>query len=278
MKKLYALLFTLALFVLMPLTIEASSLNEDAIDLPRNDSIHSLIPEKSDLTKIVDDTDSRFYKVSLGMNAEESLTLVPSRNKTFDVEIMDNSGNLIVQRYGVGNDGNRQIKFATNYIGDYYIYIKPSNDGGSDYPYSLRVIAGEPVYLALNPDHRVNLNTTSITSSKTTSSTQYFDLTNISSIPDDAILTNILVGGKETNRYLTDLYTLKRSILPDSTNNWIDAEYPLYQPSQLDHVPKYAQVKVKQRYAFRISGAFSSSGTYTLNQPYIILSYKREMK
>ncbi len=278
MKKLYALLFTLALFVLMPLTIEASSLNEDAIDLPRNDSIHSLIPEKNDLTKIVDDTDSRFYKVSLGMNAEENLTLVPSRNKTFDVEIMDNYGNLIVQRNGVGNDGSRQIKFATNYIGDYYIYIKPSNDGGSDYPYSLRVIAGEPVYLALNPDHRVNLNTTSITSSKTTSSTQYFDLTNVSSIPDDAILTNILVGGKETNRYLTDLYTLKRSILPNSTNNWINAEYPLYQPSQLDHVPKYAQVKVKQPYAFRISGSFSSSGTYTLSQPYVILSYKREMK
>lgn len=278
MKKFYALLFTLTLFVLMPLTIDANSLYEDAIDLPRNDSIHSLIPEKNDLTTIVDDTDSRFYKVSLGMYDEESLTLVPSRNKTFDVEIRDNAGNPIVQRYGVGDNGNRQIKFATNYIGDYYIYIKPSNDGGSDYPYSLRVIAGEPVYLALNPGHRVNLNTTSITSSKTTSSIQYFDVTNVSSIPDDAILTHILVGGTETNRYLTDLYTLKRSIRPDSTYTWINAEFPLYQPQQLDHVPKYAQVKVKQRYAFRISGTFSSSGTYTLSQPYIILNYKREMK
>lgn len=278
MKKLYALLFTLTLFVLMPLSIDANSLYGEVIDLPRNDSIHSLIPEKNDLTTIVDDTDSRFYKVSLGMNDEESLTLVPSRNKTFDVEIMDNTGNVIVQRYGVGNDGNRQIKFETNYIGDYYIYIKPSNDGGSDYPYSLRVVAGEPVYLVSNPGHRVNLNTTSITSSKTTSSIQYFDLTNVSSIPDDAILTNILVGGTETNRHLTDLYTLKRSIRPDSTYTWINAVFPLYQPNQLDHVSKYAQVKVKQRYAFRISGTFSSSGTYTLSQPYIILNYKREMK
>lgn len=121
------------------------------------------------------------------------------------------------------------------------------------------------------------MNASSISSIKTTSTIQYFDLTNVSSIPDDAILTGFTIGGTETNRYLISLYSIKRSLCPTSTVSWIDATFPLYNPKQLDAVPKHAQIKVKQPYAFKYSASFDLPGSYTL-KPFILISYKREMK
>lgn len=275
MKKFFSLLFILSLFVFMPLVTNANDLSEEAIELQRNDRTDFSIPEKSDLTSIMGDGDSKIYKVALGMNRSEKLTLVT--RKTFDVTITDPNGDRIVQETGLGDEGNRQVEFETSIVGEYYIQIKPSEYGRNNYPYSLRTIVGEPVYLYANPSYRVDLRTSSISSRKTTSDIQYFDLTNISSIPDDAILTDFTIGGKETNRYLVSLYSIKRSLRPTSSFSWIDATFPLYNPKQLDAVPKHAQIKVKQPYAFKYSASFDLPGTYTL-QPFVLISYKREMK
>lgn len=155
MKKLYSLLFILFLFVFMPSITNANGLYEGATDLQRNDSTNYFIDEKNDLTTITGEDDSRIYKISLGMNASEKLTLVS--RKTFDVEITGPNGNTIVQRTGVGDEGYRQVEFETSYVGDYYIQINPSNDGRSDYPYSLRVIAGEPVVNAILNRKNINI-------------------------------------------------------------------------------------------------------------------------
>jgi len=54
------------------------------------------------------------------------------------------------------------------------------------------------------------------------------------------------VGGTEVNRSSLSLYSIKRSLRPNSSLNWIDATYPLYSPSDLDVAPKSDQILVKQ--------------------------------
>ena len=75
MKKFFSLLFILSLFVFMPLVTNANDLSEETIELQRNDRTDFSIPEKSDLTSIMGEGDSKIYKVALGMNRSEKLTL-----------------------------------------------------------------------------------------------------------------------------------------------------------------------------------------------------------
>ncbi|WP_339262692.1 hypothetical protein [Lysinibacillus sp. FSL K6-3209] len=119
MKKFFSLLFILSLFVFMPLVTNANDLSEEAIELQRNDRTDFSIPEKSDLTSIMGDGDSKIYKVALGMNRSEKLTLVT--RKTFDVTITDPNGDRIVQETGLGDEGNKQVEFETSIVGEYYI-------------------------------------------------------------------------------------------------------------------------------------------------------------
>lgn len=261
------------MFVIFPNLSKADT--TDVIDLPRNDSTNSLMtPEKNHLSNIVDENDSRVYKISLGMNRTEKLTIVSK--KTFDIEITDANGTTLVQRSGFGDEGNRQVEFPTSVIGEYYIYITPSVDDRNQYPYSLRVIVGEPVYMYSN-FYKVDLNTSTLTSPTTTSTTQNFDLSNVSSIPNDAILTDFTIGGTETNRTVLNLTSIKRSLRPSSSISWIDVTYPLYGVDRLDYVSKNSQIRMKQSFSFKQSATFYSSGTYTL-KPYVNFTYKREMK
>lgn len=103
----------------MPLVTNANDLSEEAIELQRNDRTDFSIPEKSDLTSIMGDGDSKIYKVALGMNRSEKLTLVT--RKTFDVTITDPNGDRIVQETGLGDEGNKQVEFETSIVGEYYI-------------------------------------------------------------------------------------------------------------------------------------------------------------
>lgn len=250
---------------------------DNAIELQRNDSTDLSIPEKNALTTITDQSDSRIYKISLGMNPSEKVTLVSG--KKFDIEITDPDGSTIAQATAIGGyntTDTRQVVFPTSKVGDYYVEITPSTFGGTQYPYSLRVIVGEPIY-TYGHTHKVNLLSSSITSSRTTSAVQYFDLSSVSTIPEDAVLTDIFVGGNDVNAMLLNLYSSKRSIRPNSTYTWIDAAFPLYRKGNLDYVPKSQQVRVKQRFAFKHSSSFEQSGTYTLT-PAITLTYKKEMK
>ncbi|XQY91690.1 hypothetical protein ACNRWW_19715 [Metabacillus sp. HB246100] len=279
MKKIISVLMLLTVFItLLPNLADASTSSElaieNAVELPRNDSTNFSMPEKNDLTDIVDASDSRAYKISLGMNPTEKLTIITE--KTFDIEITDANGITLVQRSGVGTEGNRQVEFPTSEVGDYFIYITPSEDGRNLYPYSLRVIVGEPIYHYSN-SYRVNLSTSTLTSSKTTSAIQSFDLSNVSTIPNDAIVTGFTIGGTEVNRSLLSLYSIKRSLRPTSSFSWIDATFSLYKRDQLDYVPKSNQIRLKQSFSFKQSATFLSSGTYTLT-PYVSLSYKRELK
>lgn len=273
MKKIISVLMLLTMFVILPNLGEASTTN--VIDLQRNDSTNTLMtPEKNHLSTIVDENDSRAYKVSLGMNRTEKLTIVSK--KTFDIVITDSNGTTLVQRSGFGDEGNRQVEFPTSEIGDYYIYITPSADGRDQYTYSLRVIVGEPVYIYSNY-YKVDLNTSTLKSPTTTSTTQTFDLSNVSSIPNDAILTDFTIGGTETNRTILNLTSIKRSLRPSSNVSWIDVTYPLYGVDRLDYVPKNSQIRMKQSFSFKQFATFYSSGTYTL-KPYVSFTYKREMK
>ncbi|GAA0286384.1 hypothetical protein GGQ92_000973 [Gracilibacillus halotolerans] len=66
---------------------------EDAIELPRNDKTDRTMPEKNHLNEINSDTDSRAYKIELGMNPTEKLTIVSQKN--YDIVITDSNGNTI---------------------------------------------------------------------------------------------------------------------------------------------------------------------------------------
>ncbi|TCI67857.1 hypothetical protein EVJ22_13445 [Exiguobacterium sp. SH0S7] len=267
---------TLFLFMLNPVLSANASTFEEAVELPRNDSTSFVIPEKNDLTTINNNDDVRTYKVFLGMNQTEKLTLISQ--KTYAVEIYDAQGITLAKREKVGEEGNRQLTFETASTGWYYVEINPSDtDFKTDYPYSLRVIVGEPLYVNnINP-YTVNLGSSSITSTSNASRIQYFDLSNEASIPDDAILTSVTIGGSESNRYLLDLYSIKRSIRPSSTVSWIHTGFPLYDASNLDYVAKSSQIRMKQFYSFQHSARLNSSGTYTLS-PTIWMYYKKELK
>jgi hypothetical protein len=274
MKKAMSFFTLLVMLVFLPKLVGAEEVNT-IIDLPRNDSTNFSMLEKNDLTSIIDENDKRIYRVSLGMNPYEKFTIVSQ--KTFDIVITDSDGVVLAQRTGFGVEGNRQVEFPTSKVEDYYIYITPSNDEKNQYPYSLRVIAGEPVYFYYN-NYTVNLNSSSITKSSPSSSIQTINLTNISEIPSDAILTSFTVYGQQIGRENISLYSLKRSIRPSSSYSWIDAGYSLFTTDKLDYVAKDKQVRMKQSFSFKHSASFTGTGTYTLQNPSIKFSYKREMK
>ena len=301
MKKFLITTFSMLCFLLLPsiYTVSANTFSGDVIDIERNDSTYYTTPVNAYTSAIESESDIKTYKVILGQNSTEKLTIMTTDKtgtnpkKTYDIEIRDENNNLISSKNGMGRYGEydaatnsvvytpgvSQLQFNTVTAGYYYIQVKPSNDGKTEYPYNVRVLVGEPLYMHASKPYRVNLNSINLTKSLS-SNTQYFDLTNISAIPVDAILTDFTVAGTESNRSIvSNLYSIKRSLKPNSDLSWIDGIFPFYQPEgNLDDRPKSAQIKVRQPFALKKSASISGSGTYSLTNAYILMDYKHEIK
>ncbi|MGE6630401.1 hypothetical protein [Bacillus sp. NPDC077027] len=277
MRKFIFCLATIILLSNGTFTAQATDETNQAIELERHKGFRNATEVK---TTIVDEHDSRLYKVSLGMNSTEKLTLRSS--KTFDVKITSPNGEIITQRTGIGrntlnDEGVAQVEFPTDTVGNYFISIKSSNDNKNQFPYELNVAAGTPVLYPFDIEKKISLNRTSITSFNKTSSIQYFDLTNEISIPDHSYITEVRTDGPDSGRNLLSLYTLKRSIRPDSNMTWFNTTYPNFTLFPAGY-PNGAWIPVKQRFAFRISAStFYQPGTYTID-PTIYIVYRVELK
>ncbi|WP_397536538.1 hypothetical protein [Rummeliibacillus pycnus] len=300
MKKLLITVFSmLCFFLLSSITSSADTLPENVIDIERNDSTNFSTPLKSYYSVVENESDIKTYKIFLGQNASEKLTLMTSDlsgtnpKKTYDVEITDEEGTLISAKNGMGRypeydpktvsvvytPGVSQLQFKTETAGYYYVHVKPSNDGKTQYPYNVRILVGEPFYLNASKPYDVKLNSIYLTQSAS-SSTQSFDLSNTSAIPADAILTDFTVYGTETNRVIvSNLYGITRSLKPNSQLSWINTSYPFYSTNGvLWDQPKNAQIKMRQPFTFKKSAPILGSGTYSLTNAYISMSYKHELK
>ncbi|MGG1698462.1 MULTISPECIES: hypothetical protein [Bacillus] len=278
------ILFGLVIIILLStISFNAQAADEpsNSIELKRNNNF--IKPDETQTT-ITHAEDRRLYKVSLGMNKTEKLTLRSS--KTFDVIITNPNSEIISQSRGIGRstineEGTAQVEFPTNTVGDYLIYIEPSDDKKNQFPYELNVAVGVPVLYPIPTssvmEKRITLNQASITSFNKTSSLQYFDLSNDSSIPDNSYITEVRTDGPDSGRNSLSLYTLKRSIRPNSSMTWIDTKYPDFKiyPS---YYPNGTWNPVKQKYAFKIYAlTFNQPGTYTF-YPNIYIGYKVELK
>lgn len=277
MKKfLYGLVITM---LLSSISFNAQAAEEPTapIELKRSNAFS--IPDEAKTT-IISKDDHRIYKVYLGINKTEKLTLRSS--KTFDVKITNPNNEVISQSKGIGKstineEGIAQIEFPTDLEGDYLIYIEPSNDDKNKFPYELNVTVGMPVLYSPLMEKRITLNQASITSFNKTSSLQYFDLSNDNSIPDNSYITEVRTDGPDSGRNSLSLYTLKRSIRPNSSMTWINTTYPNFKVYPAGY-PKGAWVPVKQKYSFQVSAlTFNQPGTYTFD-PNIYIVYKVELK
>lgn len=134
-----------------------------------------------------------------------------------------------------------------------------------------------PVLYSPVMEKRITLNQASITSFNKTSSLQYFDLSNDSSIPDNSYITEVRTDGPDSGQNSLSLYTLKRSIRPNSSITWIDTKYPNFR-NYPSYYPNGSWNPVKQKYAFKISAlTFNQPGTYTF-YPNVYIGYKVELK
>ncbi|AVI42707.1 hypothetical protein [Bacillus pumilus] len=277
MKKfLYGLVITLLLSTIS-FNAQAAEQPNTPIELERSNAFS--IPNEAKTT-IISKDDHRIYKVYLGINKAEKLTLRSS--KTFDVKITNPKSEVISQSKGIGKstineEGTAQIEFPTDLEGDYLIYIHPSDDDKNQFPYELNVTVGMPVLYSPVMEKRITLNQASITSFNKTSSLQYFDLSNDSSIPDNSYITEVRTDGPDSGQNSLSLYTLKRSIRPNSSMTWIDTKYPNFR-NYPSYYPNGSWNPVKQKYAFKISAlTFNQPGTYTF-YPNVYIGYKVELK
>ncbi|MCC9088192.1 MULTISPECIES: hypothetical protein [Bacillus] len=272
-KFLFGLVITILLSTI-PFNAQAV---DEPIELKRSNAFS--IPDEAKTT-IINTDDHRLYKVYLGINKTEKLTLRSS--KTFDVKITNPNNEIILQSKGIGRstineEGSAQIEFPTDTEGDYLIYIEPSDDNKNKFPYELNVTVGKPVLYSPIMEKRLTLNQASITSFNRTSSLQYFDLSNDSSIPNHSYITEVRTDGPDSGRNSLSLYTLKRSIRPNSSMTWIDTTYPNFKVYPSGY-PNGSWIPVKQKYAFQVSAlTFYQPGTYTF-YPNIYISYKVELK
>ncbi|MBD3859063.1 hypothetical protein IEE86_04880 [Bacillus sp. 28A-2] len=270
-------LFGLVITILLSTISFNAQAADEPIELKRSNAFS--IPDESKTT-IKNTDDHRIYKVYLGMNKTEKLTL--RSPKTFDVKITNPNSEVISQSRGIGKstineEGTAQIEFPTVTEGDYLIYIKPSDDDKNQFPYELNVTVGMPVLYSPVMEKRITLNQTSITSFKKTSSLQNFDLSNDSSIPNNSYITEVRTDGPDIGRNSLSIYTLKRSIRPNSSMTWINTTYPDFKVYPAGY-PNGAWVPVKQKYSFQVSAStFNQPGTYTFD-PNIYIVYKVELK
>ncbi|KIL12923.1 hypothetical protein [Bacillus safensis] len=281
MRKILFGLVTIILLSTISFNAQAADEPSNSIELKRSNAFYS--PDEA-MTIITHAEDRRLYKVSLGMNKTEKLTLRSS--KTFDVKITNPNSEIISESRGIGRstineEGTAQVEFPTDTVGDYLIYIEPSDDKKKQFPYELNVTVGMPVLYPIPAssvmEKRITLNQASITSFNKTSSLQYFDLSNDSSIPNNSYIIEVRTDGPDSGRNSLSLYTLKRSIRPNSSMTWINTTYPNFKVYPA-YYPNGSWNPVKQKYAFRISAlTFNQPGIYTFD-PNIYIGYKVELK
>lgn len=204
-----------------------------------------------------------WYKVTL-YNGNKYLTVIPSGGDVI-ASVYDSStdGLVLEKTYGKGKRVSNIINSDTSSANTYY--IKLHTDSESDV--SFKVMAGEPQYRAGKSGFTVNGQAQLSKSSRGNSTKCYFDLSNVSFIPDGAILTKVQCLGTTSGNGSDSI-----RFLSGKTNNGRYYEESCYQSNSYMSDDVFVRstiyTPVKQRWAFYFKGSlglYSSSYSVSPN-------------
>ncbi|AJA46869.1 hypothetical protein CPAST_c07690 [Clostridium pasteurianum DSM 525 = ATCC 6013] len=211
---------------------------------------------------VTDTSDEDWYKVYLPADENTILSINSSAlSGTGIFDVYDENLNLIStvlyqKDYSVMGFKAYRIGIPTS--GNYYVKVSSSLTTG-EYRFSIgkpTYNVGSYTYKALNPCTL----TTTISSVQAT-----YDLRNISTIPNNAIVYYLSIDGTKTN-YASNQY---RSIKIDGDSSWITTSMYTY----VADVPVASNKILKNQWRFKLDGSVSQSyGTFSLI-PEIRFSY-----
>lgn len=177
------------------------------------------------------------------------------------IEIEDIYGNIVFAPTIINISDREAHNIAIPTSGNYYIRIS-TNEVSFDTPISYRIVIGEPFYTTSS--YTYNFNNTFTISSSNPTVTSTFSTANIASIPKDAIIYRVAIGGTQTNRASGQI----RSIKVSGTSYWINCPEYIFENDNLVHLG----IKARNNWDFKLTASTFPSSSYSL-KPSIRISY-----
>ena len=278
MKKINTLFMSLCFILFFSTAVAAAGTVLDEVE-PNNSPVQAQMIKKSnpnpscvvkgDYTgqvvaagKISDKSDEDWYKVLLTENDSNLLTVYSAQLNDFGIfDVYDENMNPI---RSINHHQDAMVFGATAYKvpisknGIYYIKVTSPLRSG-EYKFSI----GAPDYRLGNYTYKATNPCTLTPNKKSVQAT--YDLRNISSIPDEAIVYNISISGTKKNRASSEY----RSIKLESDRNWTStAMYNYYAD-----VPVISNKILKNKWMFKLEGNVSKYTEYYSLTPEITFRY-----
>ncbi|MBK1811925.1 hypothetical protein JHL18_14990 [Clostridium sp. YIM B02505] len=276
MKKIGIIIFSLCFVLLFSKTVFAATINE--VEPNDSTSTAQLIQKNNEdpskvvtgnydgqnvvIGSITSSIDEDWYKVYLPANSNTILGInSTSLSATGFFDIYDESLNLVKS---ISYQKNSAYFGATPYyvnitVAGYY-YVKAYSP----------LTTGEYRFFIGGSDYTVNTYTynasSALTLTPTTSSVQaVYDLRNVTSIPNNAVVYYVSLQGTKTNSATNQ----SRSIKVYSDSSWITTSSYSY----VANVPVISNKLLKNQWAFKLDGTVSTSTAYFKLTPQITFSY-----
>lgn len=276
MKKIYiTILSTFFIFLFANTAYAATEINEiepngsttqAQVIVTNNEKPAELIKANATGTNYVhgnisDRTDEDFYKVFLSADNKNILSIANSAiSGTGIFEVYDEDLNLITS---INYKKNSLYSVTPYYVnipksGYYYVKVHSSLLTGDYYFY-----IGGPHYQFNNYEYTASSALTLTPAQKSVQA--IYDFSNISSIPDNAIIWSVNLNGTKTN-YASNQY---RSIKIDGDSSWITTGPYVY----TTNVSPTSNVRAKSKWVYKLDGNVSKSQKYFSLIPKISFSY-----
>lgn len=276
LKKLICLTLCIALILSINVTVSASGgtaeievndTMDSAMVILRNSVTAANWANYTDMNydyttgSISDPSDVDWYEVWLpsGLNTLNFNNYTSSSSVLLSIE--DANGFDIIAPSIMTSGSMRTVSFEIPTSGHYFINLS-SNDTSFLNAISYRIVIGEPFYTTGSYTQALttsfNLTKTVLTASST------FSTTNVTTIPDTAIVTEIIFGGTKTNNANNEV----RSIRVMNTTNWIKCKPPIFKVEYLIG----QNINPKSQWDIRLEASSIIGTTYSL-RPTIRISY-----
>lgn len=276
MRKIYATILGLCFVFLFSTTAFAATINETEVNdsastaqliQANNEDPSKIISGNYDgqnvvVGNITSTTDEDWYKVYLPANSRTILGINSSAlsgSSFFDV--YDENLNLI-----------RKVDYVSSsaYFGATPFYVNIPTAGYYYVKVSSTLLTGEYRFYIGGPDYALNSYTYNATSPVTLTPTiktvqATYDLSNITSIPSNAIVYYVSLQGTKVNS-ATNQY---RSIKIEGDSSWISTSSYTY----VANVPVISNKTLRNRWTFKLDGTVSTSTGYFNLTPQIKFSY-----
>lgn len=243
--------------------LEPNNTFDQATTISRNNSEHPDVMYEYYLGSLEPASDIDFFSVSLP--AGDNTLIVQPYRADLHVELFDSNKNRVHRE--IFTKRNMQSELNLDEAGLYYIRIamEPGTQPDPNQNPSYRLLIGNPYYEWGSFTYS-GISSTTITPWRKTSAIREFDLSNNSSIPDDACVDNIRIGGRESER----VYGRVRSVKPLGHYKWFDCREFWFGSEDVSAV---MPIRMKQRWQFKhYADTFYSTKSYTL-KPEIYFRY-----